>query len=330
MTDENGVYDTDTVEITVKAPQHTSIPTAYDVQPGGAVTVPLGETFAIALPSKTYVRSQICEEDPWNPGHQTCKPDYFSCRLYEASTNDFQIRLNAESGVISGTNGNIVKAGTGTLTLQGNNSYTGSTTISHASGKIKIERDAPLAYLGATSGFTGPGSLHVLPVSDDFSEAVSSADITLVSTWLNELVVGKAASSSTLYIDSHIRTNGIQTYNGPTIVRNGNWELETSNDVITFEDTLNSDGTPRNLTITNGSANLTLSGAVGGSNPLNNLTITTNVLTAGNITLNGTLSVTNSGSSTISGVIANGGSAASLIKSGSGLLTLSTTSGETS
>ena len=103
VTDENGVYDTDTVEITVKAPQHTSIPTAYDVQPGGAVTVPLGETFAIALPSKTYVRSQICEEDPWNPGHQTCKPDYFSCRLYEASTNDFQIRLNAESGVISGT-----------------------------------------------------------------------------------------------------------------------------------------------------------------------------------------------------------------------------------
>ena len=94
------------------------------------------------------------------------------------------------SGVISGA-GNYIKAGSGTQTLTGNNSYTGSTTISNSSGLLKIERDAPLSYLAATSGFTGPGSLHVLPVSSDFSEAVSTADITLSGTFLNELVVGK-------------------------------------------------------------------------------------------------------------------------------------------
>ena len=225
------------------------------------------------------------------------------------------------SGVISGA-GNYIKAGSGTQTLTGNNSYTGSTTISNSSGLLKIERDAPLSYLAATSGFTGPGSLHVLPVSSDFSEAVSTADITLSGTFLNELVVGKTSGSSVFYIDSDIRTSGSQTYNAPTIVRNGNWELQTTNSNILFEDTLNSDGTPRNLSINTGSANLTLSGAVGGSSPLNDLTITTNVLTAGNIKVNNNLSVTNSGTSTISGVISNGASTASFIKAGTGLLNL--------
>ena len=56
------------------------------------------------------------------------------------------------SGVISGA-GNYIKAGSGTQTLTGNNSYTGSTTIS--AGLLKIIRDDPTSYLAATSGFLG-------------------------------------------------------------------------------------------------------------------------------------------------------------------------------
>ena len=47
------------------------------------------------------------------------------------------------SGVIAGSSGNIVKAGNGTLTLTGDNTYTGSTTI--AAGLLKIIRDSVLS-----------------------------------------------------------------------------------------------------------------------------------------------------------------------------------------
>ena len=50
--------------------------------------------------------------------------------------------------------------------------------------------------------------MHVL-LFPDFSEAVSTADITLSGT-LNELVVGKTSGSSVFYIDSDIRTSGSQ------------------------------------------------------------------------------------------------------------------------
>ena len=72
--------------------------------------------------------------------------------------------------------------------------------------------------------------MHVLPVSSDFSEAVSTADITLSGTFLKSAYLwAKPLVSSVFYIDSDIRTSGSQTYNAPTIVRNGNWVLQTTN-----------------------------------------------------------------------------------------------------
>jgi autotransporter-associated beta strand protein len=81
------------------------------------------------------------------------------------------------------------------------------------------------------------------------------------------------------------------------------------------------------LTITNsGGANtgdVTFTGAVGGTTALTGLTITTDVLTAAAIKSTGTLSVTNSGTSSITGIISEGVSALAVTKAGTGILTLS-------
>ena len=227
------------------------------------------------------------------------------------------------SGVISGSNGNIVKAGSGTLTLTGNNSYTGSTTIS--AGLLKIIRDNPTAYLAATSGFTGPGNLTIESAGDNFTaDIVTGTHVQLAGTALGNLIIGKAGNTRQIDLSSNITTTNIQTYNGPVRLVGGDRTVATTNSNVVFASTVNSDGSARALTVTNGTGDTTFSGAIGGSAAISTLTITSDQLTAGAITLNGALTATLGGSSTISGVIANGGGGtASLVKAGNGTLTLS-------
>ena len=100
--------------------------------------------------------------------------------------------------------------------------------------------------------------------------------------------------------------------------------MQTTNSNVVFASTVNSDGTQRALTVTNGNGDTTFSGVIGGSAPVKSLTITSDQLTAGAMTLNGALTATVANASSITGVIANGGGGtASLVKAGNGTLTLS-------
>jgi autotransporter-associated beta strand protein len=97
----------------------------------------------------------------------------------------------------------------------------------------------------------------------------------------------------------------------------------TSNGNISFGSAVDGNATGRTLTIsTHGTGDTTFTGAVGGTNALGNITISTDVLSAAAIKLAGTLIITNTGTISITGIISNGASAASLTKAGVGILSL--------
>ncbi|MBV5345630.1 MAG: autotransporter-associated beta strand repeat-containing protein, partial [Rhodoferax sp.] len=120
-------------------------------------------------------------------------------------------------------------------------------------------------------------------------------------------------------------TVGTQTYQGTVTISASTTTLSTTNSDVYFGSTLNASLAGKALTISNGTGDTTFTGAVGGVAALGNMTLTTDVLTAAAIKLQGNLRITNAGTSTISGIISNGASAASLTKAGAGSLLLTAT-----
>ncbi|NCV88254.1 MAG: hypothetical protein EBW14_20870, partial [Oxalobacteraceae bacterium] len=98
----------------------------------------------------------------------------------------------------------------------------------------------------------------------------------------------------------------------------------TSNGNVSFGSTVDGSAAGKTLDIsTNGTGDTTFTGAVGATYALGNTTITTDVLSAAAIKVQGTLSITNGGTSTITGIISDGASALVLTKAGAGTLSLS-------
>jgi autotransporter-associated beta strand protein/T5SS/PEP-CTERM-associated repeat protein len=244
------------------------------------------------------------------------------------------------AGSISGT-GAVTKQGEGTLTLSGNNSYTGGTTIIAGTVTISagssISHDSAGLVIGQASGETGTlnvaGGIVTNGASIIGNNLFSIGTVTVSSgTWAThyDLTVGYGVSSTgTLNVSGGSVTNGGQGIigddgsNGTVTVSSGTWG--NSGDLK-----VGVDGGTGTLTMNGGLVSVagTLSKGTYGTINLNSggtlqigIGSTDGVLLGGTGSLvnNGTLVFNRSDASTYSGVISGAGA---LRKQGAGTLTL--------
>ena len=128
--------------------------------------------------------------------------------------------------------------------------------------------------------------------------------------------------SGTSDLGANVTTSSTQTYSDDTTISN-NITLTTTNSNVSFGATTDAGTAGDTLTIAAGSGDVTFTDAVGGSTAMGNITITTGALSAAAIKVQGTIDITNTDTSSITGIISDGASSAIVTKAGSGTLTLS-------
>jgi hypothetical protein len=134
--------------------------------------------------------------------------------------------------------GSITQAGTGALTISGNNAgLTGNVLLSNGSSVVLGHRNA----LGSGKIISDNGTLS------------TTAGLRLASLTVDGPV----------RIASDITSLGAQNYTGPVLLSAGDPTLTTTNANITFGSTLNAVGANRSLTINAGSGQVTFNGKVG-------------------------------------------------------------------
>ena len=155
------------------------------------------------------------------------------------NTNGLTVQSGDFAGIIDNSNTSLLKNGAGTLTLTGNNAYTGSTTISEGTlkGNIASGTDLSIAdsatYDGANKarsvgGLNGGGKIlntNGLTVqSGDFAGIIDNSNTSLLKTGAGTLTL-----------------SGTNTYTGMTTVRSGTLALGsdlTSNQLTLYGGTV--------------------------------------------------------------------------------------------
>ena len=193
----------------------------------------------------------------------------------------------------------------------------GTSTVAVSSQGFTATANKKIIYLSFTVG--NSSATNVKSSGSSTTTTTNSYDSSSINS--NTLSSLSFSGSGTTTLNGSVTTTGAQSYTGAVSLGAAS-TLTTTNSDVTFSSTVNG---AQNLTIAAGNGDTTFTGTVGGSTALTRLTITTDNLTAANIGLanSAALSVTNSGASSITGVIS--GTSATLTKAGAGTLTLSGT-----
>lgn len=262
-------------------------------------------------------------------------------------------------GVISGGAGTLFKVGTGTLTLNGANTYTGATEVQQGAlivgsgghlgaGVTTVDSATSLKFTGtanaASSTVVNHGTVDVSGMTTalsigSLSDTIGSpGSVTLGNTALSlgvlnnnddifGVISGSALSSLTKVGSGTLTLNGINTYTGATTVQGGSLIFNNSGLLNTSNVTVNSSTT---LKLT-GSTNATQTAIINhgtldvssATSPITIGSLSDNSLSPGDVMLGDTalsLGALNNNNS-IFGVI-SGTALSSLTKTGTGTLTL--------
>ena len=244
------------------------------------------------------------------------------------------------SGVVSGS-GSLTKAGTGTLVLSGNNTFTGAltvadgtlsiATINNASTNGVLGNSAGAVTLGGTSTtgtlqYTGSTASSTKPFSLAAGGGVFQIDTAATNLTLSGVVSGSGALSKTGL--GTLTLSGANSYTGATTITTGVLNIQNNTALGgTDSGTTVNTGTALQMlgNISVGAEVLTLNGdGVSSTGALRSISGTNSW--SGDITLatNSTIGV-DAGTLTLSGVVS--GTGINLTKVGAGTLTLSGGSG---
>jgi autotransporter-associated beta strand protein len=163
----------------------------------------------------------------------------------------------------------------GTITFNGNVTLTGSSTMT---GNTQFAG----TLTGGSNALTVTGNLDL----DGTASGLTSTSVSGTST-----------------LAANVTTSTTQTYTG-AVTLSADTSLTSTNSAISFGSTIDSDSTNRDLSLATGSGDISVTGAIGGSNTLDVLTVNnTGTLTLSSDVTATTMTLTHTGGTTIGGTL---------------------------